>query len=108
MSFSISIYRNRTEKKFVSNFVVGKSFCNITDNEVIWTAQADKDIFNIATYLLENWSENSAKKFLDNVMRKIENLSQMSTLGRPTTKEGYLCITLIERTFSFLKLMIII
>jgi plasmid stabilization system protein ParE len=72
--------------------------------EVIWTAEADKDLFYIANYLRENWSENSALKFVNNVTRKIEKLSQMPSLGRPTTREGHYMCKLDRKNILFFEI----
>lgn len=40
--------------------------------EVIWTAKAQTDFFNIANYLRNNWSVSSAQKFIDYLNLKIE------------------------------------
>ena len=56
--------------------------------EIIWTAEAETDLFNIMSYLKDNWSAVSAEKFIDNCYLKIERLSKMPSLGR-TTPNGY-------------------
>ncbi len=57
--------------------------------EIIWTAEADNDLFNTAQYLRENWSSNSAEKFINVVMNRIQKLAEMPSLGKPTSKEHY-------------------
>lgn len=72
--------------------------------QVIWTAEAAKDLFNTANYLRENWSENSAQKFLNNVTRKIEKLLQMPSLGRATTKKDHYMFKLDRKNVLFFEI----
>lgn len=58
--------------------------------QVIWTAEAEDDVLNLANYLRENWSENSVEKFIDNLNKKIEILSRMPSLARLTIANYYM------------------
>jgi plasmid stabilization system protein ParE len=71
--------------------------------QVIWTAEADNDLFNTANYLRENWSENSVEKFINNVNSKIETLSRMPSLARPT-KANYYMFKLDRKNVLFFAL----
>ena len=54
--------------------------------EIIWSPEAEKDFQNILLYLKENWSLQSAEKFTANTFKKLEKLTLMPSLGRPTSK----------------------
>jgi plasmid stabilization system protein ParE len=72
--------------------------------QVIWTAEAENDLFNTANYLRENWSENSVEKFINNVTSKVETLSRMPSLAR-ITKANYYMFKLDRKNILFLPLM---
>ena len=71
--------------------------------EIIWTAEAESDFFNIINYLRENWSVSSAQKFIDNCYLKIERLSQMPSLGRTTPKGIYRFYKLDKKNVLFFE-----
>lgn len=54
--------------------------------EIIWSPEAETDFQNILLYLKENWSLQSAEKFAANTFKKLEKLSLMPSLARPTSK----------------------
>src|SRR5690349_15252812 len=69
--------------------------------EIVWTDEASKDLFSIANYLKDNWSQNSADKFVDNVMGRIEKLSKMPSLARSTKKENHFMYKLDKKNVLF-------
>ena len=56
--------------------------------KIVWTNAADKKFDNIATYLLDNASLQTAQNFADLVYDKIDLLTKFPNLGRKvaTTK----------------------
>jgi plasmid stabilization system protein ParE len=64
--------------------------------EIIWTAEADTDFFNIINHLKDYWSLSSAEKFINNLYMQISKLSKMPSLGRATSKENY-CIYKLDK-----------
>lgn len=69
--------------------------------KIIWTAEAETDLFNILNYLKNNWSQTSAEKFIINIQNKIKVLSKMPSLGRPTSKEIYQMYRLDKKNVLF-------
>lgn len=69
--------------------------------QVIWTAEADNDLFKTAEYLKENWSPTSAEKFISQVLKRVEKIADMPSLGRPTTKENYFMYRIDRKNVLF-------
>lgn len=69
--------------------------------EIIWTEEASSDLLTISDYLVNNWSQASADKFIDNVMSRIENLSKMPSLACPTSKENHFMYKLDKKNVLF-------
>jgi plasmid stabilization system protein ParE len=53
--------------------------------QLVWSAEAEKDLFAIIQYLKENWSVVSAKKFIILTNKRIEKLLEMPSLARQTS-----------------------
>jgi len=69
--------------------------------EIIWTAEADTDFFNIINYLKTNWSLSSAEKFINNLYLQVEKLSRMPSLARTTSKENFYMYKLDKKNVLF-------
>ena len=44
------------------------------DYKIIWTSETDNDFKRVVEYIRENWSEQSAVKFRNNVFKKLDYL----------------------------------
>ena len=49
--------------------------------QIIWTAEADNDLFKTVEYLKENWSQISAEKFIRQVLNRVEKLANNELLN---------------------------
>ena len=45
--------------------------------KIIWTVEAENDFKRAVEYIIENWSEQSAAKFRNNVFKKLDYLILM-------------------------------
>ena len=55
--------------------------------KIIWTLEAENDFKQIVGYLTENWSEQSASKFINNVFKKLDYLILMPSSIRTTENQ---------------------
>jgi len=69
--------------------------------QIIWTAEADKDLYTIIHYLKENWSDYSAQKFAERIMKKIERIATMPYNPRPTSQPNIQLIKLDKKNVLF-------
>jgi plasmid stabilization system protein ParE len=52
--------------------------------KIVWTSEAENDFKQIVRYITENWSEQSALKFINNVYKKLDYLILMPSSIRTT------------------------
>ena len=69
--------------------------------QIIWTAEADKDLYSIIHYLKENWSDYSAEKFAERTMKKLERIATMPYEPRVTSKPDIQMIKLDRKNVLF-------
>ena len=69
--------------------------------QIIWTAQADKDFYSIIHYLKENWSDYSAEKFAERIMKKLERIAAMPYAPRFTSQPNIQLINLDRKNVLF-------
>lgn len=69
--------------------------------QIIWTAEADKDFYSIIHYLKENWSDYSAQKFAERIMKKLERIAQMPYEPRHTSQPNIQMIKLDKKNVLF-------
>jgi plasmid stabilization system protein ParE len=69
--------------------------------QIIWTAEADKDFYFIIHYLKENWSDYSAEKFAERIMKKLEKIATLSYLPRFTSQPNIQMIKLDRKNVLF-------
>jgi plasmid stabilization system protein ParE len=69
--------------------------------QIIWTAEADNDFYNIICYLKENWSNFSAENFAIKTMMKIERIAGMPYVPRFTSKPNVQIIKLDKKNVLF-------
>ena len=55
--------------------------------KIVWSKRASLKFDNIITYLIEEWSENSAKQFIGKVFDFLEILSEFPEIGSVENKE---------------------
>lgn len=54
--------------------------------QLVWTTEAENDFFAIIDYLKENWSVQSAKKFIVHTYNKIIKLLEMTIFVHSSTQ----------------------
>jgi plasmid stabilization system protein ParE len=69
--------------------------------QIIWTAEADKDFYSIIHYLKENWSDYSAQKFAERIMKKLERIATMPYEPRVTSQPNIQMIKLDRKNVLF-------
>jgi plasmid stabilization system protein ParE len=69
--------------------------------QIIWTAEADKDFYSIIHYLKENWSDYSAQKFAERIMKKLERIATMPYEPRFTSQPNIQIIKLDRKNVPF-------
>lgn len=69
--------------------------------QIIWTAEADKDFYCIIHYLKENWSDYSAAKFAERIMKKLERIATMPYEPRFTSQPNIQMIKLDRKNVLF-------
>lgn len=69
--------------------------------QLVWSAEAKNDFKNIILYLKENWSVLSAEKFVLLTYKRLENLSAIPTIARPTTQESIYMLKLDRKNVLF-------
>jgi plasmid stabilization system protein ParE len=69
--------------------------------EIIWTAEADNDFQSIILYLKKHWSDYSAEKFADRIMKKLERLASMPYKPRFTSQPNIQMIKLDKKNVLF-------
>ena len=70
-------------------------------HQIIWTAEADKDFYSIIHYLKENWSDYSAEKFAERIMKKLERIAKMPYEPRFTSQSNIQLIRLDRKNVLF-------
>ena len=55
--------------------------------KIVWSKRASLKFDQIITYLIEDWSENSAKQFIGKVFDFLEILSEFPEIGSVENKE---------------------
>lgn len=72
--------------------------------KLVWSAEAETDFRNIVLYLKENWSVQSAEKFVKQTNLKLEKLSEMPTVARPTLQQSVYMYKLDHKNVVFLTI----
>ncbi len=54
--------------------------------KIVWTKEAEEDFKHVVEYITENWSEQSAERFRNNVFKKLDYLILMPSSIRTTEK----------------------
>src|ERR1044071_2733602 len=53
--------------------------------DLVWTSEAEDDFKAIILYLKENWSTQSANKFISLTYKRLERLAAMPSIAPPTS-----------------------
>ncbi len=69
--------------------------------QIVWSAEAENDFKAIILYLKENWSLQSSGKFIAQSYRKIEKLSIMPSIARPTSQQSLYMFKLDRKNVLF-------
>lgn len=69
--------------------------------QIIWTAEADKDFYSIIAYLKRNWSDYSAQKFAESIIKKLERIASIPYDPRFTSKPNVQLIRLDRKNVLF-------
>ena len=72
--------------------------------QIIWTSEADNDLYAIIDYLKLNWSDLSAEKFVNRIMKKIERIAEMPYVPRYTLQPNVQMIKLDRKNILFYKI----
>lgn len=72
--------------------------------QIIWTSEADNDLYAIIDYLKLNWSDLSAEKFVNRIMKKIERIAEMPYVPRYTSQLNVQMIKLDRKNILFYKI----
>ena len=71
---------------------------------IVWSTEAEKDYRNIILYLNENWSVRSAEKFISYTFSKLEQLAEMPSRARATSKEKIYVYKLDKKNALFFSI----
>lgn len=69
--------------------------------QIIWTAEAETDFLGIVKYLEENWSQQSAEKFIAHAYKQLTKLSVMPSIAKPTTQQSIYIFKLDRKNALF-------
>ncbi len=69
--------------------------------QIVWSAEAENDFKTIVLYLKENWSLQSSEKFITQAYRKIEKLSLMPSIAKPTSQQSIYIFKLDRKNVLF-------
>ena len=69
------------------------------EKEIVWTDVAQKDFWEIFTYLKENWPEDVFIKFAQTLTIKIELLKKQSNIGFKSSQYSQFRKTLITKHY---------
>ena len=72
--------------------------------QLIWTSEADNDLYAIIDYLNLNWSDLSAEKFVNRIMKKIERIAEMPYVPRYTSQPNVQMIKLDRKNALFYRI----
>lgn len=72
--------------------------------DLVWTAEAEDDFKGIVLYLKENWSMESANKFIFLTYRRLEKLAAMPSLALPTSQRSVFMCKLDRKNVVFFSL----
>jgi plasmid stabilization system protein ParE len=71
--------------------------------EVVYTPQFENDFVELMDYLIENWSENVAKQFGNQLDDLIQTLSKMPFIGKKSLQNPLVRgITVTDKKYSLL------
>lgn len=69
--------------------------------QIVWSAEAERDFKSIVLYLKENWSLQSSEKFIAQAYKKIEKLSLMPSIAKPTNQQSIYMFKLDRKNVLF-------
>jgi plasmid stabilization system protein ParE len=72
--------------------------------ELVWSAEAENDFKKIILYLIENWSVQSSRKFIEKTFRKLNKLSAMPTVARATSQPSIYIYKLDRKNVVFFSI----
>jgi plasmid stabilization system protein ParE len=74
--------------------------------EVVYTPQFEKDFVELMDYLIENWSENVAKRFGSQLYDLIKTLSRMPFIGKKSFQNPLIRgITVTDKNILYYSVM---
>lgn len=74
------------------------------DYKLVWTPEAEDDFKTIILYLKENWSMQSANKFISRTYRRLERLAAMPSVAHATSNSSIYMYKLDHRNVVFFSL----
>ncbi|KAA9040699.1 type II toxin-antitoxin system RelE/ParE family toxin [Ginsengibacter hankyongi] len=72
--------------------------------QLVWSAEAEDDFRNMVLYIKETWSVQSSEKFIARTYRRLEKLTSMPTLARPTSQQLIYMYKLDRKNVLFFSL----
>jgi plasmid stabilization system protein ParE len=74
--------------------------------EVVYTPQFEDDFVELMDYLVENWSENTAKQFGNQLDDLIQTLSKMPFIGKKSFQNPLIRrITVTDKNILYYSIM---
>jgi plasmid stabilization system protein ParE len=74
--------------------------------EVVYTPQFENDFVELMDYLVENWSENVAKQFGNQLDNLIQTLSKMPFIGKKSFQNPLIRrITVTDKNILYYSIM---
>jgi plasmid stabilization system protein ParE len=74
--------------------------------EVVYTPQFENDFVELMDYLIENWSENVAKQFGNQLDNLIQTLSKMPFIGKKSFQNPLIRrITVTDKNILYYSIM---
>jgi|SRR5690242_5424999 plasmid stabilization system protein ParE len=72
--------------------------------KIVWSDEAQNDFKNVIFYLQDNWSVQSAEKFVSHTFKIVEQLAEVPSRARPTSKENIFLYKLDKKNVLFFSL----
>ncbi len=72
--------------------------------KLVWTSEAEDDFKAIILYLNENWSTQSANRFIVRTYRRLERLAAMPSSAHPTSNSSIYMYKLDRKNVVFFSL----
>jgi len=72
--------------------------------KIVWSAEAEKDLHDIIHYLKENWSVQSAEKFISHTFTQLEQLAEMPSQARITSNHKIYLYKLDKKNALFFSI----